>query len=132
MGDSLDELCISFDKLPMAAGGPLRPFTGMVINISGVCLGHRDIKDQRFCLDLVVSDCTGGWIVLEELGIVVHLRNGDFMIFPSNRITHWNTHYKGIRNSMIFMTDKEMSKWSENCNGWEDCVYWNYMAFEDK
>jgi hypothetical protein len=57
---------------------------------------------------------------MKEPGIVVELLQGDFIIFQSARVTHFNTHYQGKRASMVLHTDKEIQCWARNRNGWGD------------
>lgn len=94
------------------------PFLGLVININVVTAAHRDSKDDSVCLVLAIGDFEGGELVLYEPGLVIPLRNGDFVVFPSSEITHFNLHYKGRRASVVLHTDREMVKWREDRNGW--------------
>lgn len=94
------------------------PFLGLVINLNVVTAAHRDSKDDSFCLVLAIGDFEGGELVLYEPGLVIPLCNGDFVIFPSCTLTHFNLHYKGRRASIVLHTDKEMTKWLEQRNGW--------------
>jgi hypothetical protein len=61
----------------------------------------------------------GGEICLHELGLVIALRPGDILVFPSRNITHFNLHYTGVRGSMVLHSDRQGDNWVENCNGWE-------------
>lgn len=94
------------------------PFLGLVINLNVVTAAHRDSKDDGVCLVLAIGDFEGGELVLYEPGLVVPLRNGDFVIFPSCKSTHFNLHFKGRRASIVLHTDREMTKWLEERNGW--------------
>ena len=49
-------------------------------------------------------------LCLEELGIKLDLANGDVVIFPSQKISHFNTHFKGERVSIVFHTDAKKAK----------------------
>ncbi|EPS99838.1 hypothetical protein FOMPIDRAFT_1082463, partial [Fomitopsis schrenkii] len=69
------------------------PFLGLVVNVNVVTAAHRDSKDEGVCLVLVVGDFLGGELVLYEPGLVLPLLNGDFTIFPSCELTHFNLHY---------------------------------------
>lgn len=98
----------------------VHPFLSLVINLNVVTQGHRDAKDKSMCLVLAIGDFTGGDICLYEPGLVISLRNGDFILFPSFRLTHFNLHFVGQRASMVLHTDKEMDKWTQGGrNGWE-------------
>lgn len=94
------------------------PFIGLVINVNVVTAAHRDSKDEAVCLVLVIGDFDGGELVLYEPGLVIPLVNGDFTIFPSCALTHFNLHYKGRRASIVLQTDREIRKWATSRNGW--------------
>jgi hypothetical protein len=94
------------------------PFTGIVININVATLGHRDRKDKRICLVLPIGDFTGGELCLYEPGLVIALRPGDLVIFPSYRYTHFNLDYEGLRSSLVLHSDKEGDRWLTDRNGW--------------
>ena len=94
------------------------PFLGLVINLNVVTAAHRDSKDESICLVLAIGDFEGGELVLYEPGLVIPLRNGDFIVFCSCDITHFNLHYKGRRASVVLHTDREMVKWQKGRNGW--------------
>lgn len=94
------------------------PFLGLVINLNVVTAAHRDSKDDAVCLVLAIGCFTGGELVLYEPGLVLPLTNGDFVVFPSCKLTHFNLHYIGQRASIVLHTDREMGKWLEDRNGW--------------
>ena len=66
-----------------------------------------------------------------ELGIILPLCHGDFTVFPSCDITHFNLHYSGRRCSIVLHTDWEMAKWMADRNGWAsnpislNQIHWN-------
>ena len=99
------------------------PFLGLVINLNVATAAHRDSKDERICLVLAVGDFEGGELVLYEPGLVIPLRNGDFVLFPSCDLTHFNLHYIGRRASIVLHTDREISKWHNGRNGWSDNIH---------
>ena len=94
------------------------PFLGLVINLNVVTTAHRDAKDSCACLVLAIGDFEGGELVLYEPGLVIPLQNGDFVVFSSYHITHFNLHYRGRRSSIVLHTDREMVKWQTTRNGW--------------
>lgn len=97
----------------------VHPFVGLVLNFNIASRAHRDAKDQAICLVLPVGDFIGGDLCLVEPGIVLPLRHGDFGVFPSCDVTHFNLHYSGRRSSIVLQTDREMAKWTaEGRNGW--------------
>lgn len=99
---------------------PVYPFTGYVVNLNVATRCHRDKGDKDWCLVIAVSDCEGGEIVFHELGLVVQLRSGDSVIFKSSDISHFNLHYKGLRASLVFHSDKSFESWVKDRNGWQD------------
>ncbi|KAG0702910.1 hypothetical protein DFH29DRAFT_1044782 [Suillus ampliporus] len=90
---------------------PVLPFLSLVFNINIVTKGHRDGKDKHFCLVLPIGVFVGGELVMMETGLVVEVLQGDFIIFPSAKITHFNLHYQGRRASVVLHTDKAMDLW---------------------
>ena len=113
-----------YDELRMVADFVPRyndagdPFTGFVININVSTLGHRDGKDYRGCALLIIGEHEGGELCLYEPGIVLPLKHGSFVVFPSCRITHFNMPYKGRRASIVCHTDAAHVDWVENKNHW--------------
>ncbi|KAH9828712.1 uncharacterized protein C8Q71DRAFT_687833, partial [Rhodofomes roseus] len=69
------------------------PFLGLVVNMNVTTAAHRDGKDDGICLVLAIGDFEGGELVLYEPGLIVPLWNGDFILFPSCDLTHFNLHY---------------------------------------
>ena len=59
------------------ANSAVAPFTSLVVNINVHIEGHQDTKDLDFCLALAI----GGELVIKKQGLVLELRNGDFIIF---------------------------------------------------
>lgn len=95
------------EVLPADGFSPVYPFSGFVVNINVCTKIHRDSRDLRLCVVLALSDdnCIGGDICFKEPGIRLQLRCGDMVIFPSHRLSHFNTHFKGERASLVFHTD---------------------------
>jgi hypothetical protein len=108
------------DSLPDNEISPVAPFGSVVANINVSTTCHRDPMDLDLCSVLTISDCKGGGIALKEAGVSIETRNGDAVLFPSGRITHFNRHFKGKRGSMVFHTDKMALKWIKDRNGWEE------------
>lgn len=97
----------------------VNPFVGLVININVGTYSHRDTRDDSFCLVFPIGDFEGGELCLYEPGLVLPLRHGDFVVFPSCKLTHFNLHYNGRRASIVMHTDKQMSRWAmSDRNGW--------------
>ena len=111
------------DNLPGRDPSPVQPFAGIVTNLNVATTFHRDVMDWDICGILVISKCTGGALVLHEPGLVVEARNGDFMLFPSKTISHYNQHFDGLRASFVYHTDKDAIRWLDGkFNGWKDHV----------
>lgn len=100
------------------------PFSSMVINFNVVTNGHRDAQDLKACLVLVVGDHEGGEVCLAEPGLVLPLRSGDFVVFPSCAITHFNMHYIGTRASVVLHSDREGHSSATNGRSWADNDYY--------
>ena len=83
---------------------------------------HRDQSDKRICVVIPFGDWEGGDICLYELGLVVKLRPGDVLVFPSCHITHFNLHFTGFRGSLVLHSDRQGANWVKDCNGWEKHV----------
>ena len=116
--DVYEDLSLFTDVLPGKAASPAHPFGGFVLNINVVTRAHRDVKDLRVCLVLVIGNHVGGELCLVEIGLAIRLRSGDMALFPSGRITHFNLHYKGIRASLVLHSDYAGQQWAEDRNGW--------------
>lgn len=99
------------------------PFTGVVLNLNVYTRGHRDGKDLAACLVIPIGTFTGGELALNEPGLVVGLRSGDGILFPSCDITHFNMAYKGRRASLVCHSDRFHSAWVEERFGWSRNTY---------
>lgn len=105
------------DTVPYQRTSPAYPFTGFVLNINVRTQGHRDKMDDILCLVFTFGDFTDGHLVLYELGLVVELKHGNFILFRSSEQTHFNLDYIGIRGSLVLHSDKSLQRWAENANG---------------
>jgi hypothetical protein len=111
------------EVLPADGECPAAPFGGFVINFNVATKIHRD-SDRGFCVILVISEnCEGGDLCLEELGIKLKLASGDFAIFPSQKISHFNSDFKGERVSIVFHTDADSELWIEHRNYWKHSLF---------
>lgn len=112
------------EVLPGGADSPTRPFGGFVINFNVATKIHRDEKDKNFCVVIVISEnCQGGDLCLEELGVKFSLTSGDVIIFPSVKISHFNTHFRGERASKVLHTDGAADSWVSFRNFWNHSLY---------
>jgi hypothetical protein len=131
------------DVLPGNHVPAVYPFQSMVVNLNAITEAHRDKMDSQICLVLPIGDFEGGEICMMETGLVIRLKPGDFVVFRSSEITHFNLHYRGKalfypnptpflldcigqRASLVLNTDKCMKSWAEDCNGWIDNVNFQY------
>jgi hypothetical protein len=130
--DSFEALEIVADVLPLGEVLRVHPFTRFVINFNVTrfvinfnvtTLVHRDAKDKEICVVFQISECTGGELCLVEPGLKIQLHNGDGVIFPSHKISHFNCHFVRERMSLVFHTDRSMDDWAANCNNWEHNIY---------
>jgi len=97
---------------------------GYVLNINVATKIHRDANDKDICLVIVISsDCEGGELCLMEPGLVLALRNGDAVVFPSCKISHFNQHYKGRRASLVLQSDRWLNGWLNDANGWDGNIH---------
>lgn len=106
------------DKLCLNDSPESRPFVGIVVNFCVSTDGHRDWSDKCLCVVIPFGLWDGGEIVLHELGVVIKMKSGDILVFPSWKITHFNLHFKGLRGSFVFHSDNQGDKWVEDYNGW--------------
>lgn len=88
------------------------PFGGIVLNLNIATKIHRDPEDLDLCLITVISQCTGGELVMYEPGLVLGQRNGDMAVFPSGDISHFNMNFKGFRSSLVFHSDAASESWT--------------------
>ncbi|KAG1898724.1 uncharacterized protein F5891DRAFT_913685, partial [Suillus fuscotomentosus] len=80
-------------NLPGGECSPVAPFLSIVININVTTEAHRDRFDKDLCLILPIGKFKAGALVHFEQGLVLELRCGNFVIFPSDDTTHFNLHY---------------------------------------
>jgi hypothetical protein len=116
--EEYDSIQLLLEDLPLQDRPPTYPFGGFVLNIQVCTNGHVDEFDDTICLVIPFGDYEGGGLVLWEPGLVIDLRQGDLIFFPSSKITHFNLHFSGFRGSLVMHTDKELKSWF-NKNGWD-------------
>jgi hypothetical protein len=102
---------------------PSYPYTGFVINLDVMTQAHRDHKALKGCIVMAFGDFRGGELVLYEPGLVVELKNGDMIVFPSEKITHFNLHFEGRRGSVVFHSDVENDEYQKDFNGWDGNIH---------
>ena len=65
-----------------------------------------------------ISACQGGALVLHELGLVLECQSGDMVVFSSSEISHFNLHFKGLRASLVYHSDRTFKSYVDDRNGW--------------
>lgn len=123
------------EVLPAGSFCPAYPFTSFIINFNVSTKLHRDWNDMEFCVVLVVSEdaCEGGDLCFMEPGIRLQMKNGDIVMFRSQKITHFNMHVKGMRTSIVFHSDVAGKDWVNNRNGLKKSIYMNsYSNYDTK
>lgn len=106
--------------LPGTKVSAVDPWLSWVVNVNVVTRLHEDGKDLGWCFDLVITDknFVGGDLCFVQPGLAIPLLNGDFCIFPSKDITHFNLDYVGEHCSMVFATCSGFASWEEDQHGW--------------
>lgn len=112
------------ESLPGQPGSIASPFVSFVLNINVRTQGHRDVGDKSLCLVLPIGQFQGGALALKEPGLVLELENGDFAIFQSDKVTHYNLEYEGLRASFVLQSDRAFERWLTGKNGWSTSQYY--------
>jgi hypothetical protein len=78
-----DHLWVFCEILPLNWCPATYPFPGFVLNL-GVCTkAHVDANDNKICVIIPFRPHKGGELVLYKAGLVLDLKEGDILIFPS-------------------------------------------------
>ncbi|KAG2337011.1 hypothetical protein BDR05DRAFT_895889, partial [Suillus weaverae] len=117
--DQYSQLNFVCSLLPMGENPVTAPFTGMVLNIQCATIGHWDAEDVLICVVLLFGHFQNGQFVQYETGLILDVLPGDFFIFPSSKITHFNLHFSGFRGSLVLHSDARTDSWVNHRNGWE-------------
>lgn len=99
------------------------PFTKLVVNLGAQTQGHIDPKDNDLCVVVPFGEWEGGELCLYQPGVVLELEPGDVVVFPSNRIAHFNLEISGLRGSLVMATDVNLDAWKANRNHWKHAVH---------
>jgi hypothetical protein len=116
--DIHSELTVFCDILPLNEDPMTRPFPGCVINLQVSTEAHLDSGDDLICVVIPFGNFEDGELVLFEAGLIIDMREGDFFIFPSFHLTHFNMSFKGVRGSVVMHSDKGALRWKLDRNGW--------------
>lgn len=93
-----------------------------MVNFRVVTDAHKDGFDAQWCLIIFVKRGSGACLCLRELGLKVNGKTGNMLSFESRWITHFNTHFRGQRCTVVLHTDREGTSWAEDSGGWADHV----------
>ena len=90
-------------------------FAAVAINKLVQTKVHKDLGDIKWgiCVIICWGKFQGGELVFTELRACVPFPAGSIIMFRSAIISHYNMPVDGERYSMVFMTDKNLHKWSE-------------------
>jgi hypothetical protein len=111
-------LSATADILPKNNISGVHPFLSLVVNLNVHTKAHRDASDQNLCLVMPIGQFVGGALAMVETGLVVDLHQGDWILFRSCDITHFNLYYTGTRAPLVLHTDHAMATWLKDRNGW--------------
>ncbi|KAJ6618984.1 hypothetical protein B0H10DRAFT_1794367, partial [Mycena sp. CBHHK59/15] len=127
--DEYDEIRVFADLLPLNTSSPAYPFGGFMLNLRVVTDDHKDPQDKDLCEIIFITECEGGHLCLYELGLKLDGRTGNILIFPSCYITHFNTHFSGLRASLVLHTDRHGDQWEKDGGGWGNHVARHYTGY---
>ncbi|KAG2737612.1 hypothetical protein P692DRAFT_20761328 [Suillus brevipes Sb2] len=116
--DVYSQLSFVCSLLPMGEHPVTAPFTGLALNIQCNTAGHLDGDDCLVCCVIPFGQYSNGQFVQYETGLVFDIVPGDFFIFPSGKITHFNLHFSGFRGSLVLHSDALTDSWVKDRNGW--------------
>jgi len=102
---------------------PLFPFTKLVVTVGAQTEGHTDPTDDGLCVVIPFGDWEGGELCLYDPGVVLELEAGNVVVFPSDRISHFNLEMSGLHGSLVLATDRAMHSWKEGKNSWEHAIH---------
>lgn len=105
------------EMLPTGTWAPAAPFGGYVLNLGGATTGHID-RDFGLCFVIIFGTFSGGELALHECKLLLRFKGFTIVAFLSKELTHFNTHYKGKRISLVLQTEDEAVDWVEFLNKW--------------
>ncbi|KAF8189165.1 hypothetical protein K438DRAFT_1593487, partial [Mycena galopus ATCC 62051] len=112
------------DVLPLNTSSPSYPFGGFMFNLRVATDAHKDALDNEECEIIFAGESS---ICLYELGLKLKCRMGHILIFPSCYITHFNSHFKGLRATLVLHTDREGNQWEKDAGGWDTHIVRHYV-----
>jgi hypothetical protein len=120
--EEYDHIEVYCNNLPLNNSPGTHPFAGIVVNFCVSTDSHRDWSDNVLCVVIPFGTWEDGEIVLFELKLVIKMKSGDVLFFPSCHITHFNLHFSGLRGSIVLHSDGTGKNWVDNLNGWGNHV----------
>ncbi|KAG2351587.1 hypothetical protein BDR07DRAFT_1318432 [Suillus spraguei] len=96
------------------------PFTGLVLNIQCTTTGHLDADDDLVCCVIPFDKFINRPFVQYKTGLVFDIVPGDFFIFRSLKITHFNLHFSSFQGSLVLHSDGLTNSWVDNRNRWKN------------
>jgi len=112
------ELWEIYDQIKVPAGRHKFAglFAALAINKMVQTKVHKDLGDIKggICVLICWGKFHGGELVFTELRACVPFPAGSLIMFRSAIISHYNMPVEGDRYSMVFMTDKNLYKWSQS------------------
>lgn len=114
-----EEIRTNIDITPLHDQSLASPFPCFVLNFNVATLLHKDGGDKRGCLVMSAGPHSGGELCFLEPKIALQMRHGDWVVFRSKDITHFNLLYKGLRASLVFHSDKSGVAYQKDGNGWD-------------
>ncbi|KAF4586308.1 hypothetical protein EYR38_010583 [Pleurotus pulmonarius] len=103
--------------LPGDEVSPVFPFSGVVVNLNVQTIEHCDGMDTLMCLVLAIGSFRDGDICLREAGLRLQLRNGDWLVFDSKNITHFNMPYVVTRSNTAAVSSPPLTKKAKKGKG---------------
>ena len=90
-----------------------------MVNIQAATSAHLDSGDKSIYIVMPFGEFEEGELVLFEAGLVVDMKEGTIVAFPSFYLMHFNLHFWGFRGSVVFQSDKNGDSWVKDRNGWD-------------
>jgi hypothetical protein len=111
-----------YEKLSKLKWGPFAPrpfgvFPMIAINYNTISDYHWDKHDDpnSLCCLVVLGDFEGGELCFPQLKIIIPLRPGQILLFPSRLLLHGNfVVTKGIRHSVVYFVHSSFSHHQRN------------------
>lgn len=117
------DISANIDIIPLQDQPLGSPFPCLVLNLNLVTLLHKDKGDKDGCIIAVLGPHSGGELCISEAGLVLELIHGDWTVISSQKLGHFNLHYKGKRASLVIHVDKSAVSYQKDAHGWDGNDY---------